>query len=138
MLSKEDVATAVSHNFLKRGYSILKKPKGRRKGADVIARDPESQIRVFVSAAGRTPTEAAAAGLDAPHTESEVLKCMTRSVYSVLRMRDENQLSPADQIALAFPDVPECHRYLSAQKPFLDSIGVKIILVNEDKEVKIM
>jgi hypothetical protein len=137
MLSKEDVATAVSIDFLKRGYSILKKPKGRRKGADVIAREPESQARVFVSAAGPAPTEAAA-DLDAVHTESEVLKCMTRSVYSALRMRDEHQFSPTDRIALAFPDVPECHRYLSAQKPFLDSIGVKILLVNEDREVRPM
>lgn len=138
MLNKDDVTEAVSLDFLKRGYSILKKPKGRRRGADVIARDPESKARVLVSAAGRTPLETEIEKPNAVHTESQVLECMTRSVYSALRMRNENQFSPGDQIALAFPDVPECQRYLSAEKPVLDSLGVKIILVNEDKEVRIL
>jgi hypothetical protein len=138
MLNKDDVTEAVSLDFLKRGYSILKKPKGRRRGADVIARDPESKARVLVSAAGRTPSERETEKSNAVHTESQVLECMTRSVYSALRMRNENQFSPGDQIALAFPDVPECQRYLNAEKPVLDSLGVKIILVNEDKEVRML
>jgi hypothetical protein len=138
MLNKDDISEAVSLDLLKRGYSILKKPKGRKRGADIIARDPESKTRVFISAAGRTESEASEGKPLAAGTESQVLECMTRSVYSALRMRSEEQFSPGDQIALAFPDVPECRRYLSVEKPVLDSLGVKIMLVKEDKEVAVL
>jgi hypothetical protein len=138
MLNKDDITQAVSLDFLKRGYSVVEKTKGRGKGVDIIARDPESKAKVFVSAAGRTSAEIAGEKPRATHTESQVLKCMTRSLYSALRMSREDQFIAGDQIALAFPDSPECLRYLDAEKPVLDSFGVKILLVNEDKEVRVL
>lgn len=135
MLDKEGVTEAVTLDLLKRGYSILKKPRGRRRGADIIARDPGSKSRMFISSAGRARSKEEAERPLQIRTESQVLACMSRSIYTALRMRDENQFSPGDQIALAFPDVSECQKYLAVEKPVLDSLGVKILLVKDNKEV---
>jgi hypothetical protein len=136
MITRNDITEAVSLDLLKKGYSIAERPKGRHKGADIIARDPETKARLFVSAAGRTRSEIAADKPRTAHTESEVLHCMVKSIHSALRTRKEDKFSRDDKIALAFPDAPECLRYLDAEKPVLDSLGVKIILVNEKKEVR--
>jgi hypothetical protein len=135
MLDKEGVTEAVTLDLLKRGYSILNKPKGRRKGADIIARDPDSKARMFISAAGRVRPKEGTKKPQVIRTESQVLACMSRSVYTALRMHDEDQFSPGDQIALAFPDVSECQKYLAVEKPVLDSLGVKIFVVKDNKEV---
>ena len=116
----------------------MKRPKGRKKGADIIARDPESKRRLFISAAGETRAEAAKEKPQSVWTESQVLRCMTRSVYSALTMRHEDQFDPGDQIALAFPDGPEYQKYLAVQKPVFDSLGVKVMLVREDKKVDVL
>jgi hypothetical protein len=129
------VIEALTLDLLRRGYSILNKPRGRRKGADIIARDPDSKVRMFISAAGRARPKDEAEKQQVIRTESQVLACMSRSVYTALRMHDENQFSPGDQIALAFPDVSECQKYLAVEKPVLDSLGVKIFVVKDNKDV---
>lgn len=40
-----------------------------------------------------------------------------------------------DQIALAFPDTPGFRKYLAAEKPVLDSFGIEVFLVTEEKSV---
>ncbi len=134
-MNKDDVAEAVSLDLLKRGYSILKKHRGRRKGADIIARDPESKRRLLISAAGLDRDEAAKQKPGVRRTESQVLECMARSVRSALTMPEEDRFGPGDQIGLAFPDVPTCRKYLAVEKPVLDSLGVKIFIVREDRQV---
>ncbi len=138
MLYKDDVAEAVSVDLLKRGYSVLKKPGGRKRGADIIARDPESKRRLFISAAGEARAEAGKEKARTAQTEAQALQCMTNSVYSALSMRKEDRFSPGDQIALAFPDGPECRKYLAVQKPVFDSLGVKVMLVTDDREVAVL
>lgn len=135
MLNRDEIAAAVSVDLLRRGYSILTKPKGRRQGADIIAQEPRSKVKVFISAAGRHASETVAQEPETVRPESEVLECMKRSVYSALRMRHENQFGKGDQIALAFPDERGCRKYLTAEKPVLESLGVKILLVKDNKEV---
>jgi hypothetical protein len=138
MLNKDDVVEALLLDFLNKGYSILTKGTGRTKGADIIARDPESRRKFFVSAAGPTRQEASKYEKGSPRTESQALQCMTRSVYSALRMRREDRFGPGDQIALAFPDGPACRKYLAMQKSAFDSLGVKVFVVKKDKEVTAM
>lgn len=135
MLHKEDITEAVCLDLVKRGYSVWKKPHGRKKGADVIAQEPKTKVKMFISTAGRAASEAAGDEPHAVRTESQVLECMTKSLYSALRTRHENKFSPGDEIVLAFPDEPGCRKYLCAEKPVLDSLGVKILVVKENKEV---
>jgi hypothetical protein len=138
ILSKDDLIEAVSADLLKKGYSVLNKQGGRRRGADIIARDPESKKRLLISAAGHTRAEMTATGSHPFRTESELLACMTRSVYSALRMRHENEFTRGDEIALVFPDISSCHKYLGAEKPVLDSLGVKVLVVKKDREVIVL
>jgi hypothetical protein len=138
MLYKDDVTEAVSLDLLKRGYSIVNKPKGRRKGADIIARDPDSKKRLFISIAGQERAEASSEKPQSVRTESQALQCMTRSVYSALSMRNEDQFGPGDQIALVFPEGPQCRKYLAVQKPVFDSLGVKVMVVKEDQKVDVL
>lgn len=136
MLSKDDVIEALVLDLLNKGYAIVKKARGRTKGADVIARDPESKTKLLISAAGPSRQEAAGFDKGSPRTESQALQCMTRSVYSALRMSKEDRFGPGDHVALAFPDGPACRKYLAVQKPAFDSLGVKVFVVKKDKEVQ--
>ena len=136
MLSKDDVIEALSLDLLKRGYAIVRRARGRTKGADIIARDPESKTKLLISAAGPSRKEAAKFEKGTPRTESQALQCMTRSVYSALRMSKEDRFGPGDQLALAFPDGAACRKYLAVQKPAFDSLGVKIFVVKKDNEVR--
>jgi hypothetical protein len=136
--TKDDVIEAVSIDLLEKGYSVLKKPAWRRRGADLVARDPDTKKRLLISAAGHTRAELAKAGPHAFRTEPQLLTCMTRSVYSALRLRHEEEFGRDDEIVLAFPDIPSCQKYLAAEKSVLNALGVKVLVVKKDKEVTVL
>jgi hypothetical protein len=135
MLNDDDVIDAMSHHLLKTGYSILRKSRTDRDDVDVVARWPETGTKVFVSAAGAAHSRAGKEELEEVHTETELFHCVTRGIHSALRVHGAERFAQGDQIVLAFPDTPGCRKYLGAEKSVLDSFGIKVFFVAEDKSV---
>jgi hypothetical protein len=135
MLDDTDVAEAVSHDLLMKGYSILRKHRADHNDVDIVARSPETGTKLFISAAGVASSQAGREKLAEVYTESQLFHCVSRGIHSALRIHGDYKFIPGDQIALAFPDTPGFRKYLSAEKPVLDSFGIKVFLVTEKKGV---
>ena len=135
MLDKSDVATAVSHHLLEEGYSILRKRPAARNDVDIIARLPETGAKLFISASGVASSKAGREEMAEIYTESQLFQCISRGIRSALRIHGDYKFISGDQIALAFPDTPGFRKYLAAEKPVLDSFGIKVFLVAEEKNV---
>jgi hypothetical protein len=138
MLEENDVIAAVCTDLLRKGYAILKNATSPRQDVDLVAREPETGVKVFVSAAGAARSEAGRGKLEESYNEFRLFRCVTRSIHGALRIRGANKFGEGDHIALAFPDAPGCRKYLVAEKPVLDSLGIKVFLVNEDKDVHVL
>jgi len=133
MLDEDDVIEAVSLHLLEKGYYIVQ--KSRRGKVDIVARDPQSNAKLLVTATGAAPSRA---GKDKPRTswtESQVFEALTTSIANALMIHYTGQLNPDDQIGLAFPDLPDVRKYLSAEKPIMDCLGIKFFLVTPEKGV---
>jgi hypothetical protein len=135
MLGDSDIATAVSHHLLKEGYSILRKRRADRNDVDIIARLPETGAKLFISAAGVASSKVGREKLSEVYTESQLFHCVSRGIHSALRIHGDFKFISGDQIALAFPDTPGFRKYLAAEKAVLDSFGIKVFLVTEEKNV---
>jgi hypothetical protein len=138
MLEDLDVAAAVSHDLLKKGYSILRKCRADRNDVDIVARLPETGAKLFISAAGVASSRAGREKLAEVYTESQLFHCVSRGIHSAFRIHGDHKFIPGDQIALAFPDTPGFRKYLNAEKPVLDSFGIKVFLVTEEKNVTVL
>jgi hypothetical protein len=138
MLDKDEVLEAVSLELLERGYSVVRRSKEDHREVDMVARNPKSGGRILLSAAGSARSKAGRGKLEVQYTESQVFRGVVRGLYSALRMRKTDEFNPGDQIGLAFADVPALRKYLSAEKPVIDALSVKIFLVTEDKKVSLL
>ena len=135
MLDESDVIEAVSRHLLEKGYAIIEKSGT---DVDIIARKPESGGKILISAAGVARSKAGRGKLEASYAESQIFRSVTKSLYSALTMNKADEFSTGDRIALAFPDTPAFRRYLNAEKPVMDSLGIKIFLVTEEKDVVVL
>ncbi len=138
MLDENEVMEAISFYLLERGYGILEEPATDRREVDIVAYHPESKVKIFVSVTGVARSIAGRGKLEAAYTESQVLRCVARGITGALRMRAPDRFVPGDQIAIGFPDTPTFRKYLEAEKPVLDSFGVKVFLVSEEKKVTVL
>jgi hypothetical protein len=138
MLDENGVAEAVSLYLLERGYAVSQQQTTDRSGADIIAYHPESKAKMFVSTVGIARSKAGRGKLEAAYTESQVLRAVARGVTSALTMRTPDRFVPGDRIAVSFPDTPMFRTYLEAEKPVMDSFGIQIFLVSEDKKITML
>ena len=136
MLNEDDVLDAVSLHLLREGYSIVQ--KSSRGEVDIIARDPQSKAKLLVKATGVAQSRAGGEKPRRSWTESQVFRAFTRSIAGALMIRHTPQFDPGDQIALAFPDLPAVRKYLSAEKPVMDCLGVRFFLVTPEKNVAVI
>ena len=138
MLDERGVMEAVSRYLRDRGYRVLELSTVDRRGVDVVLYHPESKGKIFLSATGVAVSKAGRGKLEGSYTESQVLKCVARGVYSAFSTPAGDHFIPGDKIAIAFPDIPAFHRYLNTQKPVMDSLGIKAFLVGEDGKVTML
>jgi hypothetical protein len=136
MLDENDVIEAVCLHLLEREYSIVQ--KSSRGVVDIVARDPQSKAKLLVSATGGARSRAGGEKPQRPWTEYQVFRALTRSIASALMIRHTGHLNPGDQIALAFPDLPAVRKYLSAEKPVMECLGVRFFLVTPEKNVVVI
>ncbi|MGA3174486.1 MAG: hypothetical protein ABSE25_08715 [Syntrophorhabdales bacterium] len=135
MLDEKEVTEAVSLYLSERGYTVPEKSIADPRGVDVVVYHPDTRSKIFISAAGVARSEAGRGKLEASYTESQVLRCVARGIYSAFKMPVPDHFIPGDKIAIAFPDIPAFHKYLNAQKPVMDSLGIKAFLVAGDSKV---
>ncbi len=133
MLAENDVIEAVSLHLLERGYSIVQ--KSSRGEVDIVARDPQSKAKLLVSATGAARSSAGGQKPQRPWTEAQVFRALTKSIASALMIRHRGPFNPGDQIALAFPDLPAVRKYLNAEKPVMECLGISFFLVTPEKNV---
>jgi hypothetical protein len=137
MLDEGEVTEVVSLYFLERGYAVERLSADSR-GADFIAYHPGSKAKIFVSTAGIARSKAGRGKLEAAYTESQVMRAVSRGIYSALTMRTPDSFVPGDRLAVGFPDTPVFRKYLEAEKPVMDSFGIKIFLVSDDKGITVL
>jgi hypothetical protein len=135
VLDENEVIEALALDLLKQGYGILKKSSTDHGDADLIVRESQSKVKLFISATGVARSKAGRSTLEEEYTESQLFHCVARSIQGALKTGDREHFNPGDRIALAFPNVPGYCKYLSVQKPVLDSLGITVFLVAEDKTV---
>jgi hypothetical protein len=135
VLDDTNVAAAVSHHLLSKGYSILRKRRSDRNDVDIIAGLPGKGTKLFISAAGPASSRAGREEFAEIYTESQLFNCISRGIHSAIRIHGDYKFNRGDQIALAFPDTAGFRKYLTAEKPVLDSLGIKVFLVTEEKGV---
>ncbi len=138
MFDENKVAAGVSHYFLERGYAVNQVQPADRRGVDFIAYHPETKAKIFVSTAEIARSKAGRGKLEAAYTESQVLRAVTRGLGSALTMDTPDRFQPGDMIVVGFPDTPTFRKYLEAEKPVMDSFGIKIFVVSEDKKVSVL
>jgi hypothetical protein len=138
MLDENEVMEAVSFYLLERGYAILQESATDRRGVDIVAYHPESKAKIFVSVAGIARSKAGRGKLETAYTESQVLRSVARGIYSAMKMGTPDHFIPGDQIAIGFSDTPTFRKYLEAEKPVMDSFGIKIFLVSEEKKITVL
>lgn len=136
MLVETDVIEAISLDLLNRGFSILRKSREALNDIDIVARWPETGAKILISAVGMSRSRAGRGKLEASYTESQIFYSVSRAILSALKMKGDLKFRPGDRIALAFPDTPRFREHLTAQKPALDSFGIEVSLVTEEKQVK--
>jgi hypothetical protein len=135
MLDETDVIEAISLDLLDRGFSILRKSREALNDIDIVAKWPETGAKILVSAVGMSRSRAGRGKLEGTYTESQIFYSVSRAVLSALRMKGDLKFNAGDRITLAFPDTPKFREQLRAQKPVLDSFGIEVSLVKEDKKV---
>ena len=136
MLDETDVIEAIALDLLKRGFFILRKTREDHNDVDIVASWPETGAKILISAAGVSGSKAGRGRLEASYTESQIFYSISRAVRSALLMKGDLKFKPGDRLALAFPDTPGFREQLTAQKPVLDSFGIEVSLVSEDKKVR--
>ena len=138
MLDENEVREAVYLYLLERGYAVSPQSTTDRRGVDIVAYHPESKAKVFVSTGGVARSRAGRGKLAAVYTETQVLKSVAKGISSALRTSTPERFAPGDQIAIGFPDTPTFRKYLEAEKPVMDSFGIRIFLVAEDKKITVL
>ncbi len=133
MLDADDLIEAVSLHLLEKGYFIVEKPE--RGKVAIVARDPESKVHLLVSVAATARPRGTAPKSQRSWTESQVFRLLTMSIANALMIRHRSRFKPGDQIGLAFPDLPVVRKYLDAEKPIMDCLGVNFFLVTQEKNV---
>ena len=136
MLDETDVIEAISLDLLERGFSIVRKSKEALNDIDIVAKWPETGAKILVSAVGMSRSRAGRGKLEATYTQSQIFYSISRAVLSALKMKGDLKFKPGDRIALAFPDTPQFRKQLRAQEPVLDSFGIEVSLVSEERRVK--
>jgi len=136
MLDETNVIEAVSLDLLKRGYAILEECRVESNDVDIVASWPESGAKMFISAVGVPGSKAEIGKPEVSCTESQVFYCTSKAVISVMKMQGACKFSPGDRVALAFPDTPLFREQLNGQRPVLDSFGIDVFLVTEEKNVE--
>ena len=61
---------------------------------------------------------------------------MAKAIHGALKTGDRERFNPGDRIVLAFADIPGYQKYLGVQKPILDSLGIVVLLISEEKTIR--
>jgi hypothetical protein len=132
MLDEDEIIETVSRYLLEKGYAIL---HTSRPGANIIAREHESDARILISATGFARSSAVTEKLGTSYVESQVFRSVTKGISNALRMSTTDEFRAGDSLALVFPDTPTFRKYLTAEKSIMASFGIKIFLVTEHKDI---
>ncbi len=135
MLDETDVVEAITLDLLQRGFSVLRKSRKELTDIDIVAKWQESGAKIFISAVGMARSKAGRGKLETTYAETQIFYSISRAILSAMRIKGDLKFRPGDRIALAFPDTPRFRQRLNAQKPVLDSFGIEVSLVTEDKKV---
>ncbi len=132
MLDEDEIVEVVSRYLLEKGYAIL---QTSGPGANIIAREPESDARILISATGFPGSKARMEKLGASYVESQIFRSVTKGISHALRLSKTDDFRTGDSIALVFPDTPAFRKYLTGEKSIMSSLGIKIFLVTEDNNI---
>ncbi len=136
MLDEKEVLEAITLDLLAKGYGILDKAMVHHGDVDIVARQLKTGAKLFITAAGIARSTAGRGKLEQQFTERQLFHSVARSINGAFKTGDRERFNPGDKIALAFPDIPGYKKYLTVQKPILDSLGIIVFLVSEDGAVR--
>ncbi len=136
MLDHAGIIEAISLDLLKRGYAILEECTVDYHSVDIVADSPESGAKMFINVFGLPQAKTAEKVIEGSETESQVFYSVSRAIVGSMSMKGACKFNPGDQLVMAFPGTARFREYLSGQKPVLDTFGIDVILVTEEKTIE--
>jgi hypothetical protein len=133
MLDENDVVKAVVEHLKQQGFMVQFLHTTQR-GIDIIANHRISGELIFVEAKGGTSSRVGSPRYGKVYDKSQVFDRVAKGIYTLLQMHG-NRKNDNDEFALAVPDTLLFNEYLKPIKDSLNTLGLKVFLVNESKEV---
>lgn len=135
MQDENDVVEAVCLYLTQQGFVIKERRKTTERGIDIVASNPHSGKIIHIEAKGGTSSRHGSARHGEPYTKSQVFDRTAKGIYTLLQMHGKLASTNSD-FALAVPDTKWFIEYLNPIKNTLQKLGLQVLLVDEDKNVR--
>jgi hypothetical protein len=133
VLDENEVIDAVCVQLHGHGYTIIQRCTTNDRGIDIVAEHPSRTGKLLVEAKGARSSKPGSPRFGENYRKPEVLDRVAKGVYTAVSMYASR--NGGDEVALAYPDTPWFGEYLSAVKPVLEQLGIKVFMVREDRTV---
>jgi len=135
MLDENDVINAVCVHLVKiEGYVIVQKLSTTQQGIDIIVKHPQFNRRLLIEAKGGTSSKEGSNRFGKSYTMTQVFDRVSKGFFTTACMYAKDR-KDTDQVALACPDNEWFRKYLNQIKSVLEFLGIKVLLVKEDRAV---
>jgi len=137
-LTENDVIRAVC-NFLKQsGYQIDQQLNTTQRGDDIIAtKTSGTKMTLCIEAKGATSARKNSNRYGRPFDSAQIKVHVAEAVFKSIQVLNRNSQNLYIQAGIAFPDETLHHKYLDLVRPKLDSMGVVVFWVKDEKTVKV-
>lgn len=132
MLNENDIVSIVAEYLSKKGYSVEKTCTTSDQGVDILARHVSTGNRLLVEAKGETSSKPRSARYGLPFNNSQVRTHVSEAVLTTLEVLSSAGFSVKTVAAIALPKTALHERHISAVKPALDKMRVKLFWVTKN------
>jgi Holliday junction resolvase-like predicted endonuclease len=134
---ENDVVEAVCLYLAQQGFVINERRHTTQRGIDIKATHPHSGKTLYVEAKGGTSSRCGSARYGEPYTKSQIFDRTAKGVYTLLQIHGKSTSTSSD-FALAVPDTKWFREYLNPIKNTVQKLRLQVLLVDEDKNVRIL
>jgi Holliday junction resolvase-like predicted endonuclease len=135
MLDENEVTEAVAAHLSQKGFRIIQKLNTTQKGTDLIVTNDQTDETFFVEVKGGTSTVRSSNRFGKPYTQSQVLDRVSKGFYTAAVLHSGAQGAAKARVALAIPETKHFLRYANDVKPAADELGIRILVVKDDRSV---
>jgi len=135
MIDENDVVEAVATYLEGAGFRISQKRSTTQHGIDLIAEHNLTGEKIMVEAKGGTSTVKGSNRYGRPYTRSQVFDRVSKGFYTAAVLHCSRRDLEKEHVALAIPETDYFLRYANDVKPIAAQLGIRILIVKEDRTV---